>query len=303
MDETQIKYCFIGNLQKNISIYEFINTDSPQIIFEAKFIFNKFVEDKKLLSEKVKIKFKGKYFYILINNLSNFNLIYVENLITIGNSFKILENINEYYNKNIIKNSKNINLIREVNLQEQKNISNIISNYEVKYRKTAKNKILKNISQISIKKTIFPENSSRNGNLRILKDLSNNNKNNFNIKDKKISVVNNNIYNINNDRNKVNLSKTIVEENNEHNDISIYFNNKNKDEKIINKKKIKFIDDNPSYNIDTKIKELNNIYKLKFIRNNRTLSRTKIISFIFLILIAITIIGSICYVLITSKSI
>ncbi len=304
MEETQIKYCFIGNVLKNISIYEFINTDLGEIIFQAKYIFRKFVDDKRILAEKVKIKFNGKYFYILINNFSNFYLIYVENLITIQNSFSILQNINAYYNKNIIENSNNINLIREVNLKEQKDISNIIFNYEKKYRKKTKNKKLKKTRKILTTKKIISETPSRTDDLLINhKILPSKNDINLILNEKKIIIpVKNNIYNINNDKNNVNLNKTNIEENNENNnDISLYYNKKNKGVTIINNKKVKFIDDNSFYYLKTKNKELNNINNLKFIGNNRSLLRSKIISLIFLILIAIIVVGSICFILITCE--
>ena len=91
MEETFIKYFFIGNVIKNLSIFEYINTNSPQTIFEAKQIFHQFVQDKRTVSEKIKTISKNKYFYIFINNYSNFYLIYVENIITMGHSFEILE--------------------------------------------------------------------------------------------------------------------------------------------------------------------------------------------------------------------
>ena len=236
-EETQIKYFLMGNVKKDLIIYEFVNTNSAQTIFEAKQIFEQYVEDKRIISEKVKTISKNKYFYIYINNYSNLYLIYVENIITMGQSFDILEKIDKLYTENILKNVNDIDLIEELTPEDNRKIANLLTNYEIKYRKK---KDLKNSTTIqqkssrseTTKPTTKPETLrsvlKRKSALKYEED-NNNNENNNNTNNVNLNI-NNNYNNNNND----NLNMNINYKNNENLNINNNHDKENDNLKINN---------------------------------------------------------------------
>ena len=325
MEETFIKYFFIGNVIKNLSIFEYINTNSPQTIFEAKQIFNQFIETKRILSEQVKIKSDDKFYYILVNDLSNFYIIYVDNIISLSTAYEILEKVDYYYNQNILEGNKDENLIRELQQNEQRNVSIIINNYELKYKKKVQNK---KSARTNATKTTMPD-SNRTNILKMQTPLTindnnlnnniNNNNNNYDDNDNIIinrnKINNENVNKGNNnindsDNNNRNLNDIILEENpsvesekkNESQDL-IMLKKKNKE----NEKKVKFSDNNNGNenserkNINNKKEDKNN-QVLLFVYEDPTLNAYKILSIIFLILVILIAITAVLYILITTDT-
>ena len=325
MEETFIKYFFIGNVIKNLSIFEYINTNSPQTIFEAKQIFNQFIETKRIFSEQVKIKSDDKFYYILVNDLSNFYIIYVDNIISLSTAYEILEKVDYYYNQNILEGNKDKNLIRELQQNEQRNVSIIINNYELKYKKKVQNK---KSARTNATKTTMPD-SNRTNILKMQTPLTindnnlnnniNNNNNNYDDNDNIIinrnKINNENVNKGNNnindsDNNNRNLNDIILEENpsvesekkNESQDF-IMLKKKNKE----NEKKVKFSDNNNGNenserkNINNKKEDKNN-QVLLFVYEDPTLNAYKILSIIFLILVILIAITAVLYILITTDT-
>ena len=325
MEETFIKYFFIGNVIKNLSIFEYINTNSPQTIFEAKQIFNQFIETKRIFSEQVKIKSDDKFYYILVNDLSNFYIIYVDNIISLSTAYEILEKVDYYYNQNILEGNKDENLIRELQQNEQRNVSIIINNYELKYKKKVQNK---KSARTNATKTTMPD-SNRTNILKMQTPLTindnnlnnniNNNNNNYDDNDNIIinrnKINNENVNKGNNnindsDNNNRNLNDIILEENpsvesekkNESQDF-IMLKKKNKE----NEKKVKFSDGNNNNenserkNINNKNEDKNN-QVLLFVYEDPTLNAYKILSIIFLILVILIAITAVLYILITTDT-
>ena len=325
MEETFIKYFFIGNVIKNLSIFEYINTNSPQTIFEAKQIFNQFIETKRIFSEQVKIKSDDKFYYILVNDLSNFYIIYVDNIISLSTAYEILEKVDYYYNQNILEGNKDENLIRELQQNEQRNVSIIINNYELKYKKKVQNK---KSARTNATKTTMPD-SNRTNILKMQTPLTindnnlnnniNNNNNNYDDNDNIIinrnKINNENVNKGNNnindsDNNNRNLNDIILEENpsvesekkNESQDL-IMLKKKNKE----NEKKVKFSDNNNGNenserkNINNKKEDKNN-QVLLFVYEDPTLNAYKILSIIFLILVILIAITAVLYILITTDT-
>ena len=326
MEETFIKYFFIGNVIKNLSIFEYINTNSPQTIFEAKQIFNQFIETKRIFSEQVKIKSDDKFYYILVNDLSNFYIIYVDNIISLSTAYEILEKVDYYYNQNILEGNKDKNLIRELQQNEQRNVSIIINNYELKYKKKVQNK---KSARTNATKTTMPD-SNRTNILKMQTPLTindnnlniniNNNNNNYyddndniiinrnKINNENVNKGNNNIND--SDNNNRNLNDIILEENpsvesekkNESQDL-IMLKKKNKE----NEKKVKFSDGNNNNenserkNINNKNEDKNN-QVLLFVYEDPTLNAYKILSIIFLILVILIAITAVLYILITTDT-
>ena len=308
-EETQIKYFLMGNIKKDLFIYEFVNTNSAQTIFEAKQIFKKFVEEKRIYSEKIKIHSKNKYFYILIGDNSNFYLIYVENIITMGHSFEILEKIDNYYKYNILENENNIDLIRELTPDENREISNILTNYEMKYRKKIerKNKISirqKSSKSETTKPTTMPE-SLRSGILKRKNDIKNeeikednNNNNNDNL-----NINNNNIPNNNKNIDIIIEDDTPKEEKNDE-----LLKLKNKKNTSGTDKQVKFDLETPKVNQERAEQLINDLTDennntLSFITDNSILNRNKVISLVFLILIVLIVIAAFIYILLTTDSV
>ncbi len=234
MEETFIKYFFIGNVIKNLSIFEYINTNSPQTIFEAKQIFNQFIETKRIFSEQVKIKSNDKFYYILVNDLSNFYIIYVDNIISLSTAYEILEKVDYYYNQNILEGNKDKNLIRELQQNEQRNVSIIINNYELKYKKKVQNK---KSARTNATKTTMPD-SNRTNTLKMQTPLTindnnlNNNMNNNNNKGnidllgfQDQSPNNNNNNNTDNNNNNVNNNNNLLDFGGNNNSNTNYQNN------------------------------------------------------------------------------
>ena len=325
MEETFIKYFFIGNVIKNLSIFEYINTNSPQTIFEAKQIFNQFIETKRIFSEQVKIKSDDKFYYILVNDLSNFYIIYVDNIISLSTAYEILEKVDYYYNQNILEGNKDENLIRELQQNEQRNVSIIINNYELKYKKKVQNK---KSARTNATKTTMPD-SNRTNILKMQTPLTindnnlnnniNNNNNNYDDNDNIIinrnKINNENVNKGNNnindsDNNNRNLNDIILEENpsvesekkNESQDF-IMLKKKNKE----NEKKVKFSNNNNNNenserkNINNKKEDKNN-QVLLFVYEDPTLNAYKILSIIFLILVILIAITAVLYILITTDT-
>ena len=324
MEETFIKYFFIGNVIKNLSIFEYINTNSPQTIFEAKQIFNQFIETKRIFSEQVKIKSDDKFYYILVNDLSNFYIIYVDNIISLSTAYEILEKVDYYYNQNILEGNKDKNLIRELQQNEQRNVSIIINNYELKYKKKVQNK---KSARTNATKTTMPD-SNRTNTLKMQTPLTindnnlnnnmNNNNNNYDDDNDNIIINRNKINNENvnkgnnnindSDNNNRNLNDIILEENpsvesekkNESQDF-IMLKKKNKE----NEKKVKFSDNgnenSERKNINNKNEDKNN-QVLLFVYEDPTLNAYKILSIIFLILVILIAITAVLYILITTDT-
>ncbi len=326
MEETFIKYFFIGNVIKNLSIFEYINTNSSQTIFEAKQIFNQFIETKRIFSEQVKIKSNDKFYYILVNDLSNFYIIYVDNIISLSTAYEILEKVDYYYNQNILEGNKDKNLIRELQQNEQRNVSIIINNYELKYKKKVQNK---KSARTNATKTTMPD-SNRTNTLKMQTPLTindnnlnnnmNNNNNNYDDDNDNIIINRNKINNENvnkgnnnindSDNNNRNLNDIILEENpsvesekkNESQDF-IMLKKKNKE----NEKKVKFSDGNNNNenserkNINNKNEDKNN-QVLLFVYEDPTLNAYKILSIIFLILVILIAITAVLYILITTDT-
>ena len=326
MEETFIKYFFIGNVIKNLSIFEYINTNSPQTIFEAKQIFNQFIETKRIFSEQVKIKSDDKFYYILVNDLSNFYIIYVDNIISLSTAYEILEKVDYYYNQNILEGNKDENLIRELQQNEQRNVSIIINNYELKYKKKVQNK---KSARTNATKTTMPD-SNRTNILKMQTPLTindnnlnnniNNNNNNYDDDNDNIIINRNKINNENenkgnnnindSDNNNRNLNDIILEENpsvesekkNESQDF-IMLKKKNKE----NEKKVKFSNNNNNNenserkNINNKKEDKNN-QVLLFVYEDPTLNAYKILSIIFLILVILIAITAVLYILITTDT-
>ena len=350
-EESQIKYFLMGNVQKDLIMYEFVNTNSAQTIFEAKQIFQQFVQDKRTVSEKIKTISKNKYFYIFINNYSNFYLIYVENIITMGHSFEILEKIDKLYTENMLENENDMDSITELTPEESRRISNVLTNYEIKYRKkietknkstnqqkssrsettkpatkpeTLRSGILKRKSAMKSEEDINNENNNDNNNLNINNNLNLNNNNNNN-DDNNLNINNNKNNNLNlnnnndNDSDNLNINNKnnnniknidiIIEEDTpkeERNDELL--NLKKKKSSNENEKQVKFDIDSPFINQEVPEQLINDLTdknknKLSFIINDSNLSRNKTAVLVFLIIIALIIIGMFIYILLTTDSV
>ena len=308
MEETFIKYFFIGNVIKNLSIFEYINTNSPQTIFEAKQIFNQFIETKRIFSEQVKIKSDDKFYYILVNDLSNFYIIYVDNIISLSTAYEILEKVDYYYNQNILEGNKDENLIRELQQNEQRNVSIIINNYELKYKKKVQNK---KSARTNATKTTMPD-SNRTNILKMQTPLTindnnlnnniNNNNNNYDDDNDNITINRNKINNENENKGNNNINDS--DNNNRNlNDIILEVKKKNKE----NEKKVKFSNNNNNNenserkNINNKKEDKNN-QVLLFVYEDPTLNAYKILSIIFLILVILIAITAVLYILITTDT-